>query len=66
MRAGPVHDPLPAQPTALIGGPRHQHRDAIVAGIDGQLRQYCPGQTGWTCRPNDVPGTDLTFAFEQE
>jgi hypothetical protein len=25
--------------------------------------QYCPGQTMWLCRPNDLPGTDLTFAF---
>jgi len=27
--------------------------------------QYCPGQTGWLCRPNDLGGTDLTFAFEK-
>jgi hypothetical protein len=27
--------------------------------------QYCPGQTAWLCRPNDLPGTDLTFAFVQ-
>jgi hypothetical protein len=25
--------------------------------------QYCPGQTQWLCRPNELPGTDLTFAF---
>jgi hypothetical protein len=25
--------------------------------------QYCPGVPGWLCRPDDVPGTDLTFAF---
>jgi hypothetical protein len=25
--------------------------------------QYCPGSTLWLCRPNDLPGTDLTFAF---
>jgi hypothetical protein len=29
------------------------------------FNQYCPGQTGWLCRPGDLPGTDLTFAFEQ-
>jgi hypothetical protein len=26
--------------------------------------QYCPGATGWLCRPQDMPGSDLTFAFE--
>jgi hypothetical protein len=26
--------------------------------------QYCPGQAGWLCRPADLPGTDLTYAFE--
>jgi hypothetical protein len=26
--------------------------------------QYCPGPPGWTCRPEDLPGSDLTFAFE--
>jgi hypothetical protein len=27
--------------------------------------QYCRGGTRWICRPNDLPGSDLTFAFEQ-
>ncbi len=27
--------------------------------------QYCKGGTRWLCRPNDLPNTDLTFAFEQ-
>jgi hypothetical protein len=27
--------------------------------------QYCPGQTMWLCRPAELPGTDLTFAFVQ-
>jgi hypothetical protein len=27
--------------------------------------QYCKGGTRWICRPNDLPGSDLTFAFEQ-
>jgi hypothetical protein len=29
--------------------------------------QYCPSSTttGWVCRPNDLTGTDLTFAFEK-
>ncbi|MBO0882941.1 MAG: hypothetical protein J2P17_21910, partial [Mycobacterium sp.] len=26
--------------------------------------QYCPDQQGWLCRPSDLPGSDLTFAFE--
>jgi len=29
------------------------------------FNQYCPGQTAWLCRPNDLPATDLTFAFVQ-
>jgi hypothetical protein len=27
--------------------------------------QYCPGTERWLCRPDDLPGSDLTFAFEQ-
>jgi hypothetical protein len=26
--------------------------------------QYCLTSARWLCRPNDLPGTDLTFAFE--
>jgi hypothetical protein len=26
--------------------------------------QYCPGPFGWLCRPDDLLGTDLTFAFQ--
>jgi hypothetical protein len=29
------------------------------------FNQYCPGQTASLCRPNDLPATDLTFAFVQ-
>jgi hypothetical protein len=29
------------------------------------FNQYCRGGTRWICRPNDLGGTDLTFAFEQ-
>jgi hypothetical protein len=36
------------------------------AGSSPYLRQYCPGQAGWLCRPTDLPGTDLTFAFEPQ
>jgi hypothetical protein len=27
--------------------------------------QYCPGAQNWLCRPSELPGTDLTFAFER-
>ncbi|GAC1313052.1 MAG: hypothetical protein NVSMB2_00430 [Chloroflexota bacterium] len=27
------------------------------------FNQYCPGQTQWLCRPSELPGTDLTYAF---
>jgi hypothetical protein len=27
--------------------------------------QYAPGAPMWLARPLDLPGTDLTFAFEQ-
>ncbi len=26
--------------------------------------QYCPGNALWLCRPQQLPGTDLTYAFE--
>ncbi|MBV9171291.1 MAG: hypothetical protein JOZ81_14535 [Chloroflexi bacterium] len=26
--------------------------------------QYCTGSQHWVCRPEELPGTDLTFAFE--
>jgi hypothetical protein len=29
------------------------------------FNQYCPGANMWLCRPGDLPGTDLTFAFVQ-
>ena len=27
--------------------------------------QYCPGQPLWLCRQEELPATDLTFAFVQ-
>jgi hypothetical protein len=27
--------------------------------------QYCPTAARAVCRPNDLPATDLTYAFEQ-
>src|SRR5205823_4070602 len=29
------------------------------------VSQYCPGALAWLCRPCDLPGTDLMFAFER-
>jgi hypothetical protein len=29
------------------------------------FNQYCPGNAGWLCRPQDLGGTDLTYAFVQ-
>ncbi len=29
-----------------------------------QYAQYCPGNQLWLCRPEQMPGTDLTYAFE--
>ncbi len=26
--------------------------------------QYCPGMNLWLCRPQAMPGSDLTYAFE--
>jgi hypothetical protein len=28
------------------------------------IGQYCPNKPNWLCRPADLPGTDLTSAFE--
>jgi hypothetical protein len=30
------------------------------------LRQYCPDTSRWVCRPDELPGTDLTLAFERQ
>ena len=30
------------------------------------LAQYCPSKARWVCRPGDLPGTDLTNAFEPQ
>jgi hypothetical protein len=27
--------------------------------------QYCPAKDHWLCRPHQLPGTDLSYAFEQ-
>jgi hypothetical protein len=29
------------------------------------LAQYCPGAPAWVCRPQQLAGTDLTYAFER-
>jgi hypothetical protein len=39
--------------------------DLAAAAHDSKyFNQYCPTSTRWICRPNDLPATDLTFAFE--
>ena len=30
------------------------------------FQQYCPGNPRWVCRPDQLEGTDLTFAFERQ
>jgi hypothetical protein len=30
------------------------------------LRQYCPDQPSWVCRPGELTDTDLSFAFEPQ
>jgi hypothetical protein len=38
---------------------------AVAARGSKYFAQYCPNNnTRWMCRPGDLPGTDLTFAFE--
>jgi hypothetical protein len=38
--------------------------DLQVQSMGSRFRgQYCPGVPGWLCRPDALPGTDLTFAF---
>jgi hypothetical protein len=36
-----------------------------ASGSTRYFAQYCRGGTRWICRPGDLPGSDLTFAFEQ-
>jgi len=40
----------------------------LAAQAEGSrmFNQYCPGAFDWLCRPSDLPGTDLTFAFERD
>ncbi|MBO0882881.1 MAG: hypothetical protein J2P17_21605 [Mycobacterium sp.] len=42
--------------------PLDLHAQAVAMGSP-YLRSYCPGQPLWMCQPNQVPGTDYTFAF---
>jgi hypothetical protein len=43
----------------LPGDLRQQSQGSRLYG------QYAPGAPLWLARPFDLPGTDLTFAFEQ-
>jgi len=38
-------------------------RAEALAQNSPYLKSYCPGQPLWMCQPNQVPGTDYTFAF---
>jgi hypothetical protein len=38
---------------------------AQAARTSKYFAQYCPDKPKWLCRPQDLPATDLTFAFEQ-
>jgi len=40
--------------------------DDLAAAARGSkyFGQYCPTAEHWLCRPNELPATDLTFAFE--
>jgi hypothetical protein len=40
-------------------------RAEAVAQNSPYLASYCPGAPQWMCKPNQVPGTDYTFAFVQ-
>jgi N-acetylmuramoyl-L-alanine amidase len=46
--------------------------DGLPADLDAQAKasalykQYDPGKPGWLARPNDLPQSDLTKAFERE
>jgi hypothetical protein len=41
--------------------------DLLAQAVTSRFfRQYCPGQPNWVCRPSELPGTDLTFAFERQ
>jgi len=45
------------------GRERPAGRAHALAQNSPYLKSYCPGQSLWMCRPNQVPGTDYTFAF---
>ena len=37
----------------------------LLQARDGALyAQYCPDEPAWICRPQELPATDLTYAFE--
>jgi hypothetical protein len=38
---------------------------AVAAAGSRFFAQYCTGSQHWLCRPEEVPATDLTFAFER-
>jgi hypothetical protein len=52
----------------IVGQPGPTLPPDLAAQAQGSryLRQNCPGATQSLCRPDDLPGTDLTFAFEPQ
>ena len=41
--------------------------DAEARSIDSRfLRQYCPEQPNWICRPAQLVGSDFRLAFERQ
>jgi hypothetical protein len=57
---------------AIMLGPQQaqQYGSNLPADLNEEARtsslysQYCPGQNLWLCRGQDMPGSDLTYAFE--
>jgi hypothetical protein len=41
--------------------------DLVAEARDNRFfAQYCPGKAEWLCRPEELPATNLTFAFERD
>ena len=56
----------------MLGPTRRRRRARACHPISSRNRassnlftQYCPTSPLWVCRPQDMSGSDLTYAFEQ-
>jgi len=57
---------------AIMLGPdlSQKYGASLPADLNGEAKnsrfytQYCPGANLWLCRPQDMSGSDLTYAFE--